>query len=116
MSAPGHTPGDWSWDMHEDGSATLYATHDGDVFEIADFWRKPLRRAPQDTRFDSELKAEQIANLNLAAAAPRLLAALANLIPSARHYGGIRDCDVKAIEAADAAIAQATNAAKGPAA
>jgi hypothetical protein len=37
--------------------------------------------------------------------AARLRDALAGLLPTARHYGGLRDCDLEAINTAKAALA-----------
>lgn len=80
---PKWTPGPWRWNMDSDGVGTLYGGELIAPKAMADFWRKPLREVPQDTRFESELKAEQIANLDLCAAAPDLYRALAVM---AKHH------------------------------
>ena len=71
----GTTPGPWRWNMNDDGSATLYGGDSQRPYVIADFWRNALRLNKQNARRNSDLKAEQIANLDLCAAAPDLLAA-----------------------------------------
>lgn len=94
------TPGPWRWGMDDDGVGTLYG---GEVIEplpIADFWRKSLRLKPQDTRFESALKAEQIANLNLCIAAPDLYEALMRLL-----HPPVKAGPVGSIEKAEAQIA-----------
>jgi len=104
------TTGPWGWNMAEDGVGTIYGGPIDARRPIADFWRKPLRIA-SDARFDSELKAEQIANLDLCAAAPDLYEALANLIAADDDWNGSGDDDDRcavAREEARAALAKAT--------
>lgn len=71
-----HTKGKWSWNMAEDGVATLYGGTKERPAAIADFWRKPLRLKNGATTRDTTLRAEQIANVTLCVNAPRMQAAL----------------------------------------
>ncbi len=71
-----HTKGKWSWNMAEDGVATLYGGTEKQPAAIADFWRKPLRLRNGAKTRDATLRAEQIANVTLCVNAPRMQAAL----------------------------------------
>lgn len=68
-----HTKGKWSWNMDEDGAATLYGGTKERPAAIAVFWRENLRLRNGATTRDATLRAEQIANVTLCAAAKQLL-------------------------------------------
>lgn len=111
-----HTPAPWAAEMLDDTSGVLYGRADdpGDRVVIADFWRRTLRMEPQDTRFESDLEAEQNANMRLCASAPDLLRQRDELADALEKFMAVWDSteyginDVKdAFDAARTALANA---------